>query len=178
MLKLRVYYSDNRFQQRVGQLRASTFQRAVARDDPSSTRDGTIWNVSMKTQKFQSDWNQFSIGFSLTFLWNSFDISLIILCFSMGFTLKKWIFMQTFHVVSLRVLLRWLRATARWKVEIRSCPTRCWNPLSDVYTHSYDLYCPERKIVFFWKKRHFSTLKYKKLYSILWNLTVFRRKSI
>ena len=61
-----------------------------------------------------------------------------------------WVFMLTFHIVPSRVLLGSSRATARWKVEARSCPTRCWNPLSDVYTHSYGRCCPEKK------SRHFS----------------------
>ena len=50
-----------------------------------------------------------------------------------------------FHTVTSREIIRLLRATARWKVETRSFPTRRWNPLSDLYIQSYDLYHPEIK---------------------------------
>ena len=78
-----------------------------------------------------------------------------------------WVFMLTFHVVPSRVLLGWLRATARWKVEARSCPTRCWNPLSDRYTHSYDLYCPEKEMHAFLKKAVIFAGKWRKT-AIYW----------
>ena len=56
--------------------------------------------------------------------------------------------LRGFHTVTSRVIIRLLRATARWKVETRSFPTRYWNPFSDFYIQSYDLYHPEKNIVF------------------------------
>ena len=50
-----------------------------------------------------------------------------------------------FRAVTSRVIIRLLRATVRWKVETRSFPTRRWNPFSDLYIQSYDLYHPEKK---------------------------------
>ena len=37
-----------------------------------------------------------------------------------------------FHVRSSRVLIRWRRAAARWKVEVRSFPTRHHTPPKDI----------------------------------------------
>ena len=50
--------------------------------------------------------------------------------------------------VTSRVLLRWWRATVRWKVETVGFLTRRWIPFSALCSQSYDQYNPEKNIFF------------------------------
>ena len=89
--------------------------------------------------------------------------------------LKSETHMLTFHALSSRVLRRWLQATARWKVETHSNPTRCWSPLSALYTQCYDRHSPERKMYTFLKNVYIFARNVRKPDSILWNLTTYWR---
>ena len=57
--------------------------------------------------------------------------------------------MMMLCAVTSRVLLRWWRATVRWKVETVGFLTRRWMPFSALCSQSYDQYRPEKKVIFF-----------------------------